>query len=53
MSSSIVQPLLEDFKCAFDHVEKLLDRRQSITSFYLAVNAAIATVTDLLLKALN
>jgi hypothetical protein len=41
---------ISEFKFALDHVEKLLDRRQSITSFYLSVNAAIATVIGLLLK---
>lgn len=40
----------DELKIAFEHVEKLLDRRQSITSFYLSVNAAIATVIGLLLK---
>jgi hypothetical protein len=38
------------YQLAQGHVEKLLDRRQSITSFYLSVNAAIATVVGLLLK---
>ena len=39
-----------EFSFAADHVEKLLDRRLSITSFYISVNAAIATVIGLLLK---
>jgi hypothetical protein len=38
------------YKFAIGHVEKLLDRRLSITSFYLSVNAAIATVIGLLVK---
>jgi hypothetical protein len=41
---------MNEFNAAVDHTEKLLDRRQSITSFYLSVNAAIATVIGLLLK---
>lgn len=41
---------LEDYGLTLAHVEKLLDRRQSITTFYLSVNAAIATVVGFLLK---
>jgi hypothetical protein len=40
----------EEYSLALAHTEKLLDRRQSITSFYLSVNAAIATVIGLLVK---
>jgi type III secretory pathway component EscS len=40
----------EDCNLAWGHIEKLLDRRLSITSFYLSVNAAIATVIGLLVK---
>jgi hypothetical protein len=39
-----------EFSFAIDHVEKILDRRLSITSFYLSANAAIATVIGLLVK---
>lgn len=39
-----------NFKFAFDHVEKLLDRRQFTTSFYLSVNTAISAVVGLLSK---
>ena len=42
--------MTDEFRFAFDHLEKLLDRRQAITSFYLSVNAAIITVIGLLLK---
>ncbi len=41
---------LAAFKLAFAHVETLLDRRLSLTSFHLSVNVAIATIIDLLLK---
>jgi hypothetical protein len=40
----------EEYSLALAHTEKLLDRRLSITSFYLSVNAAIATVIGLLVK---
>lgn len=40
----------EEFQFAFDHVEKLLDRRQSMTSFYLSVNTGIFAAIGLLLK---
>lgn len=43
-------PPLEEYKLAANHIEKLLDRRQSTTSFYLSVNTAIAAVIGLLLK---
>ncbi len=39
-----------DFKFGLEHVEKLLDRRQAITTFYLSVNAGIASIVGLLLK---
>lgn len=41
---------VENYKLAFDHVEKLLDRRQSTTSFYFSVNTAISAVVGLLIK---
>ena len=31
-----------DYRFALDHVEKLLDRRQSTTSFYISINVGIA-----------
>lgn len=40
----------EHFAFSFEHIEKLLDRRQNITSFYLSVNAGILAVIGLLLK---
>ena len=40
----------EGFSLAFDHVEKLLDRRQSTTSFYLSVNSGILAIIALLVK---
>ena len=40
----------EEFKLALKHVEKLLYRRQSTTSFYLSVNTGILAVIGLLLK---
>jgi hypothetical protein len=43
-------PSLDEFHLAFAHVEKLLDRRQSTTSFYLSVNTGILAVVGLLLK---
>jgi hypothetical protein len=39
-----------EFSLASTHVEKILDRRQSTTSFYLSVNTAISAVIGLLLK---
>lgn len=42
--------VFKEVEFAVSHVEKLLDRRQAITSFYLSVNAAIATVIGLVLK---
>jgi hypothetical protein len=49
LSTSVLDRNAE-FSCAVGHVEKLLDRRISVTSFYLSVNAAIATVIGLLVK---
>jgi hypothetical protein len=40
----------DEFQLALTHVEKLLDRRQSTTSFYLSVNTGILAVIGLLLK---
>ena len=40
----------DEFRLAFSHVEKLLDRRQHTTSFYLSVNTGISAVIGLLLK---
>lgn len=40
----------EELKHTLTHVEKLLDRRQTTTSFYLSVNTAIVAVIGLLLK---
>ena len=42
-------PSLTEYQFAIDHVEKLLDRRQTNTSFYLSVNAGILAVVGLLL----
>jgi hypothetical protein len=39
-----------EYQYALDHVEKLLDRRQSTTSFYISINAGIAAAIGLLLK---
>jgi hypothetical protein len=39
-----------EFQFALTHVGKLLDRRQSTTSFYLSVNTAILATTGFLLK---
>ena len=41
---------LVDFETAFSHIQKLLDRRQSTTSFYLSVNTVVLAVIGLLLK---
>jgi hypothetical protein len=43
-------PNFDEFRLAFTHVEKLLDRRQSTTSFYLSVNTGIFAIIGLLLK---
>jgi hypothetical protein len=40
----------DEFRFAFDHVEKLLDRRQLITSFYFSVNTGIFAAIGLLIK---
>lgn len=42
-----------DYLTAYDHIEKLLDRRQSTTTVYLSVNAAIATALGILVKDVN
>jgi hypothetical protein len=39
-----------DYRFALDHIEKLLDRRQATTSFYISINAAIAAAIAFLLK---
>ncbi len=39
-----------DYQSTLDHVEKLVDRRQSTTSFYISLNAGIAAAIGLLLK---
>ena len=39
-----------EFQFALDHVEKLTDRRQANTSFYLSVNTGIFAVIGLLIK---
>ena len=41
---------LNEFEFALDHVEKLTDRRQANTSFYLSVNTGIFAVIGLLIK---
>jgi hypothetical protein len=41
---------MENYNLVFDHTEKLLDRRQSTTSFYFSVNTAITAVIGLLIK---
>jgi hypothetical protein len=43
-------PNFDEFRLVFTHVEKLLDRRQSTTSFYLSVNTGIFAIIGLLLK---
>ena len=43
-------PIIKKFNFAFSHTEKLLDRRQSTTSFYFSVNTAILAVIGLLIK---
>jgi len=40
----------DEFQFAFAHVEKLLDRRQLTTSFYLSVNTGIFAAIGLLIK---
>jgi hypothetical protein len=42
--------ILEEFQLTLKHVEKLLDRRQTNTSFYLSVNTGILAAIGLLLK---
>jgi hypothetical protein len=42
--------LNSEFRLALEHVEKLLDRRQANTSFYLSVNTGIFAAIGLLLK---
>jgi hypothetical protein len=39
-----------DYQLTLDHVEKLLDRRQGTTTFFISANAAIAAAIGLLLK---
>jgi hypothetical protein len=40
----------DQFQLVLTHVEKLLDRRQSTTSFYLSVNTGILAAIGLLAK---
>ena len=40
----------EEFQLHVDHIERLLDRRQNTTSFYLSVNTAILAVICFLAK---
>jgi len=40
----------EEFQLALKHVEKLLDRRQTNTSFYLSVNTGTLAAIGLLSK---
>lgn len=40
----------EEFQIGLEHIEKLLDRRQVTTSFYLSVNTGISAVIGALLK---
>jgi len=42
--------LNSEFRLGLEHVEKLLDRRQANTSFYLSVNTGIFAAIGLLLK---
>lgn len=42
--------VLEEFKFALDYIQKLLDRRQTNTSFYLTVNTGILALIGLILK---
>jgi hypothetical protein len=46
-------PTFDEFKLAFNHTETLLDRRKSLTSFYLSVNTGVITVIGVLLKDAN
>jgi len=41
---------LEELSFAFDYAQKLLDRRQTNTSFYLTVNTGILALIGLILK---
>jgi len=41
---------LDEFRLALAHVEKLLDRRQTTTSFYLSVNTGVFAAIGLLLR---
>jgi hypothetical protein len=43
-------PRLDEFQLTLAHIEKLLDRRQSTTSFYLSINTGILAVVGLLLQ---
>ena len=40
----------DEFQVTLAHIEKMLDRRQSTTSFYLSVNSGILAVIGLMLK---
>jgi hypothetical protein len=42
--------MIEAYRLAFAHIEELLDRRQSTTSFYFSVNTAIIAIVGLLIK---
>ena len=43
-------PIIKKFNFAFSHTEKLLDRRQFTTSFYLSVNTGILAALGFLVK---
>lgn len=43
-------PIYQEFLWAVEHVEKLVDRRQTTTSFFLSVNTAILAGIGLLSK---
>jgi hypothetical protein len=43
-------PTFNEYQLTIDHVEKLLDRRQFTTSFYLSVNTAISAGIGLLFR---
>jgi len=42
-----------EFEFAYDHIQKLLERRQAATSFYFSVNTGVMAALGLLLKDYN
>ena len=50
MTTPDLSTLRQDFQWASEHIEKLIDRRQDTTSFFLSVNTGILAAIGLLAK---